>query len=320
MPPFRYLLRTRYPECDAQGIVFNARYGDWTDLATTELLRALDPRTLQVGDHTVDYRLRAQSLEWAAAARFDDVVAITPVVEAVGRTSFTVTTTMARASDGAALVSVRTVYVLVDKQGLATPVPDVLRAQLLAGAPGRLTDHSGTGGGRVVRVVRAADRTTMPWKNGGGVTHELVREGEGAAGFGARLSIAEVAQDGPFSRFPGVDRVIVLLRGAGFHLRRADGLDVAVVRPADPFAFLGEDAWDCTLPEGPVVDFNVMTDRATCRATVAVRGPGRVEGRWVLPLADGAIGGVACAAWDLAELDGAVLVDVPCVVVEIAAR
>jgi acyl-CoA thioesterase FadM len=40
-PPFRYLLRVRYGECDAQKIVYNARYGDYVDLAATEFLRAI---------------------------------------------------------------------------------------------------------------------------------------------------------------------------------------------------------------------------------------------------------------------------------------
>ena len=34
---FRYYLRVRYGECDAQKVVFNARYADYIDLATTEL-------------------------------------------------------------------------------------------------------------------------------------------------------------------------------------------------------------------------------------------------------------------------------------------
>lgn len=172
-------------------------------------------------------------------------------------------------------------------------------------------------GGSVVRVVRAADRVTMPWKNGGGVTHELVREGHGAAGFAVRLSIADVGSDGPFSRFPGVDRVILLLRGAGFQLRRADGLVVAVTQPLHPFAFAGEDTWDCTLPDGPVSDFNVMTDRATCRATVSVSGPGPVTGRWVLAIADCVVGGAPLAPWDLAEIDGSVVSDSPLVVIAV---
>jgi len=175
--------------------------------------------------------------------------------------------------------------------------------------------------GRVTRVVRAHDRVTMPWKNGGGVTHELLRVPTAGDGFAVRLSIAEVAADGPFSRFPGVDRVITLLGGAGMVLRRAhDGLTVRIDATDTPFAFLGEDAWDCTLVGGPVHDFNVMTDRASRRAAVAPHGPGVVRGTWALARAAGHIGGVAVAPWDLAELDGAVLADVPTLVVYAEAR
>ena len=31
--PFRYYTRVRYQDCDAQHVVFNARYGDYVDLA-----------------------------------------------------------------------------------------------------------------------------------------------------------------------------------------------------------------------------------------------------------------------------------------------
>lgn len=39
--PFRLRLRVRYGECDAQQVVFNARYGDYIDIAATEFYRAL---------------------------------------------------------------------------------------------------------------------------------------------------------------------------------------------------------------------------------------------------------------------------------------
>lgn len=302
--PFRYLLRVRYPECDAQGIVFNARYGDWTDIATTELVRAIDPDALA----TLDYRLRQQTTEWLAPARFDDIVAAAPAVARVGTTSFAVATTFTRWPGGDVLARVDTTYVLVDtKTGRPVPVSGPLRARLLEGAPGRVTDHAGVGGGRVTHVVRAADRVAMPWKNGGGVTHEVVRVGEGAAGFAARVSMAEVATDGPFSAFPGVDRVILLLDGAGFVLRRGDGLEVRVDRPHVPFAFLGEDAWHCRLVDGPVLDLNVMTDRATRRAAVRVVGPGRVEATWVVALEAGRVGDEEVVRGDLVALDGPVV-------------
>lgn len=315
MDPFRYLLRVRYPECDPQGIAFNARYGDWTDLATTELVRALDP----VGMASLDYRLRKQTTEWLAPARFDDVVAATPAVARVGTTSFAVATAFTRWPTGDALARVETTYVLVDTAtGRPVPVPDALRALLLGGAPGRVTDHAGVGGGRVVRVVRGEDRVAMPWKNGGGVTHEVVRVGDGAAGFAARVSMAEVATDGPFSAFPGVDRVILLLDGAGFVLRRADGLEVRIERPHVPFAFLGEDAWHCRLVDGPVLDLNVMTDRATRRAAVRVVGPGPLDATWAVALAPGRVGGEDVVRGDLVELDGPVVATGAVVAVTIA--
>lgn len=326
MAPFRYLLRARYPECDAQGIVFNARYGDWTDLATTELLRAIDPANLEPGG--VDYRLRKQETEWRAPARFDDVIAAEVRVTAMGTTSFTVETVYARVAAGpftpadapAELVSVRTVYVLVDAStGEKRAIPPAFGERLRIGAPGRVTDHAGVGGGRVTQVARWADRTTMPWKNGRGVTHELVRAGEGVAGFAVRISIAEVATDGPFSAFPEVDRVIVLLEGAGMRIARTDGVGVTL-RAGEPYCFHGEDAYTGALTDGPVHDFNVMVDRVRYAAAVTPVGPGIVAGTWLLARAAGRVGGVGVARWDLAELDGAVLSEVPGLLVTLTRR
>lgn len=308
MNPFRYLLRVRYLECDPQGIAFNSRYADWTDLAMTELLRALDPAHLTTDP--VDYRLRKQETEWLAPARFDEVVEARPEVVAVGDTSVTTLTHFTRAQTEEPLARVCTVYVLVDGQGRKKGVPERLRARLLAGAAGRVVDHAAAGGGRVRRVVRGADRVSSPWKNGGGLTHELWREGGGPAGFALRLSIAEVASDGPFSHFPGVDRVICLLDGAGFRLRRADGLALTLSRPA-PFAFHGEDDWTCTLLGGPALDFNLMVDRAQLRAAMSLVGPGPLAGRFWLALAPGRVGGVEIDRFELAELEGTVLADGP---------
>lgn len=102
--------------------------------------------------------------------------------------------------------------------------------------------------------------TTQPWKNGGGVTHELASEKD-ELGILWRLSIAEVNQDGPFSVFPDIDRVIVLLEGDGFKLTSDEGLNQVMDRPYEPFCFPGEQKIQCTLLGGAVRDFNVMTRR-----------------------------------------------------------
>lgn len=113
----------------------------------------------------------------------------------------------------------------------------------------------------------------LPWKNGGGVTHEVacVPAGAGMDGFDWRVSIARIERDGPFSAFPGVDRSIVLLDGGGVQLARVSGgWQHRLAEPLRPFAFDGGDAVEARLLAGPSSDFNVMTRRGCCRAVVQV--------------------------------------------------
>ncbi|RQP24602.1 HutD family protein [Albitalea terrae] len=110
-----------------------------------------------------------------------------------------------------------------------------------------------------------------PWKNGAGRTRELAvhPRDAGMDDFEWRMSLAEVAADAPFSAFPDVDRCIVLLRGAGMHLRSEDGrLDQRLGEPLEPFHFSGDAALHATLIDGPSSDFNVMTRRGRWRADV----------------------------------------------------
>ena len=44
--PFRYYMRVRFQECDAQHVVFNARYGDYIDIADHRA--QVDPIPLRV--------------------------------------------------------------------------------------------------------------------------------------------------------------------------------------------------------------------------------------------------------------------------------
>lgn len=124
----------------------------------------------------------------------------------------------------------------------------------------------------MVRFDRSA-LPAQPWKNGGGVTRELVCRPEGSdlAGFDWRVSIAWIASSGPFSAFAGIDRVITLLEGPGVRLRSATGdIDHRLDRPLEPFAFPGEAAVQADLLGAPCEDLNVMTRRSACRADVQV--------------------------------------------------
>jgi environmental stress-induced protein Ves len=111
------------------------------------------------------------------------------------------------------------------------------------------------------------------WKNGAGLTREIAVGPRGAdnASFDWRISLAEVARDAPFSAFPGIDRCITLLRGAGMRLASADGsVDHSLDQALAPFRFAGELALNATLLDGACSDFNVMTRRGAWSAEVAV--------------------------------------------------
>jgi environmental stress-induced protein Ves len=121
-------------------------------------------------------------------------------------------------------------------------------------------------------LVRGADLVASPWKNGGGVTREVAAFPVGAAldAFVWRVSVADVAQAGPFSRFAGIDRTLVLLFGAGMLLDEAGGITHALREPLDLARFAGETAIDARLVDGATRDFNLMVRRGAATGDVEV--------------------------------------------------
>jgi environmental stress-induced protein Ves len=121
------------------------------------------------------------------------------------------------------------------------------------------------------RLLAPADYRRMRWKNAAGWTTEVAAfpDGAGLDAFDWRVSVTDVAGDGPFSRFPGVDRAIVVLAGAG--MRLGGDHHAAVLRPpGEPYLFSGDDAIHCTLVNGPVRDFNLMLRRGRATGEVSV--------------------------------------------------
>ena len=108
----------------------------------------------------------------------------------------------------------------------------------------------------------------MPWRNGGGTTREYLA-GPYGDGFEWRLSVAEVAADGPFSSFPGIDRILVLLDGKGMTLAFEDAT-VPLLRHLDHHRFAGEASVQATLVDGPTRDLNLfwLRDRWTAEVHV----------------------------------------------------
>jgi acyl-CoA thioester hydrolase len=140
--PFRYYLRVRYQECDAQLVVFNARYGDYVDLAVTEFLRAIGLAD-NIAAGTFDIQLVKQTTTWKAPARNNDAVEIEVTAAALGTTSFTLQADFRIAGHPLVICAIETVYVRVDGKTLTKrPLGDDVRAALTRGAPGIAVDHA----------------------------------------------------------------------------------------------------------------------------------------------------------------------------------
>ncbi|NLM71315.1 MAG: HutD family protein [Synergistaceae bacterium] len=126
----------------------------------------------------------------------------------------------------------------------------------------------------------------MPWKNGGGVTHEVFIHPEGSSlekgGFQWRLSSANISEAGQFSLFPGYDRVIFLLSGKGMNIS-VDGSTVSLLSHFDSLRFHGERETSCSLVEGPVTDFNIFCRRASYTCEYRQLAPKREAERLFLP-------------------------------------
>jgi environmental stress-induced protein Ves len=123
--------------------------------------------------------------------------------------------------------------------------------------------------------LTARDYKRMSWKNGGGITTELLLE-QGDDGSAAwRLSIAEVTKSGPFSDFSGYARTIMLIDGPGFVLDFEAHPQKRLDRRYEPFPFDGGWKTGCTLIDGPVRDFNLIVANAAGPASLTVAEPQR---------------------------------------------
>ncbi len=87
--PFVHELRVRYGECDPQGIVFNANYLMYFDVAFTELWRAGVGPWLEMVERGIDAVVANANVDFRAPARFDDVLTLEARIIRLGRTAIT---------------------------------------------------------------------------------------------------------------------------------------------------------------------------------------------------------------------------------------
>jgi environmental stress-induced protein Ves len=115
--------------------------------------------------------------------------------------------------------------------------------------------------------VKRSGWTRQPWRNGKGMTNEVLRDGD-SEGFVWRISVAEVSESAHFSQFNGVDRILTQLEGRPLLLTIAD-TTVKTAALGEPCPFAGEVPVYCQVNGGKARDLNVMTRRDRVRASMA---------------------------------------------------
>lgn len=119
-----------------------------------------------------------------------------------------------------------------------------------------------------ITILRATDRRPQLWKNGGGMTSEVLVHPPGASmdDFLWRVSIADVEQAGDFSSFPGVDRIMAILSGQLELI--VDGASTILDATSAPLAYPGDVPTSGRPLRGMVRDINVMVRRGMARAVL----------------------------------------------------
>lgn len=108
----------------------------------------------------------------------------------------------------------------------------------------------------------------MPWKNGQGITHEIVISPPGSTlqqnNFDYRISSAEVKSSGPFSLFPGMIRLLVIISGKGLVLNGK------AVSPYHVLEFMGEEVIEANLIDKGIIDVGIIFDPSKIHASMNI--------------------------------------------------
>jgi len=148
-------------------------------------------------------------------------------------------------------------------------------------------------------LVTPEDHREVPWRNGRGTSFQVWPRGSAAGRAGFQFNLTPIIAGGPFSHYPGIDRVLAVVTGSGLSF---DGRDGAVAT-GDIVAFAGEAAMVAHLARGSVAVFNLLMKRVEWTAAAHTIRGGAFE---LAPLA-GELGVVHAAAgrWRCAALAGA---------------
>ena len=144
---FVHELRVRYGECDPQGIVFNANYLLYFDVAFTELWRAAVGPWQEMVERGIDAVVAETNLRFHKPARFDDELQLHARIVRLGETALTTEIDVMRGQELLLVGWLR--HVCVDTQSIENgmpqkvAIPDWIRTGLRRfAAPGAEQDEA----------------------------------------------------------------------------------------------------------------------------------------------------------------------------------
>ncbi|MGY3943060.1 HutD family protein [Aeromonas tecta] len=120
----------------------------------------------------------------------------------------------------------------------------------------------------MITLIKESDQLKMLWKNKQGTTAQILISPKGATldklDFDYRLSSAPIKAAGPFSKFPGYQRILLPISGAGFVL---NGHPYATHEAAH---FGGDEETHCELLKKEVTDLGLIYHPERISANVRV--------------------------------------------------
>jgi environmental stress-induced protein Ves len=123
----------------------------------------------------------------------------------------------------------------------------------------------------MIRHIPKASLMEGRWRNGQGVSWEIVSfKNDGAADFSWRFAKARIDNDVPFSIYPGMDRIFMMIEGQGMDLEFEGGRILRVHEKFVPHKFSCDVPLVCKLRGGPSLDLNLFTARGEYRAECEV--------------------------------------------------
>ncbi len=127
-PPFKYASFTRvgFSDTDAQDVVYYGRYLPYFDTARVEYHRHLDLLETRFGES--EFVMRANTIEYLAPARFDDLIEVFIRAARLGRTSITYECAAYMHDEDLLMVTAQQTLVLVDlAERKARAIPESYR-------------------------------------------------------------------------------------------------------------------------------------------------------------------------------------------------